>query len=1421
MMRLRQEIRGPVALAAVASVLYLAAYAAGLILQPGELYLRIQSNIVYNLPALAGLCLAIPRIRRSRGRERAGFVALAGALLAWQGGDGVFSYYDLVQGADAPFPGIADVLYYAGYVLLLVAVPLLVLPARKLHDRRWVLDACILMAVAGALGWEYLLQPIVAQGEQSTFEAAVALGYPLFNVGLLGVLVVALYAAPRPFSPRALVLLAACAVQVVTESIYTYAVTVSEYDNAGNPLELGWLAAYLLIGICFVLPPDRVDVRAERGDAQQTVFGLVMPYVALAPISGLAIAAIVRGEPSVALVFGATAAGVLVFLRQVMTMRENLRLFHDLQHEHRTRAALLQAQSDLGEGMLVVDGQRIITANGAAARMSGYSTIELIDLPSILDLVPAEERQRLTSWLTSRLAGERSALQYECAIARRDGMPIPVEFAVKSLEQNGRSLLLVIFRDVTARHVAEDALRASARTLSATLESTADGIIVVNKEGAALHINSRFMEMWRVPPELVDAGDSYAVRAFAMSQMEDPDAFQRWLLAIMATEDASQDLVRLKDGRVFEHFSRPLAGDGAVAGRVCSFHDISERVRREQVVQASEARFRTLVEAVGSIILAVSVDGRVLEFNAEAERRYGLCRDDAIGRDAIGLLAPAESRAQFQELLVRILEGEVVRGMEVAITGNDGVRRTGLWNFTRFLDADGKPAGAIAAGLDISERIRREEVLQASEARFRTLVESAGSIIIAVSADDRVIEFNAEAERLYGISSDEVIGRDPIELLAPAARRAEFRDYFHRVLDGADVRGAEIQVRDRDGVRRTIHWNITRFLGADGKPAGAIAAGLDISDRKRIEERLRATLAELSASKQQIEEKSALLEVALAGERENARRDPLTNALNHRAIALVIEERVARRRDHALSCAVVMVDVDGMKAVNDTYGHQAGDAVLVAVADALFRDGAVVGRYGGDEFVALLAGVDRAAAEVYCARVSDELARLDLRDGDSGGNIPVKVSLGVAIFPEEAETVAELVGLSDDAMYAAKRQRSASGDQMAGPRPLGDDRAAKMVGELAPLLTSPGDANSKLRLVAQRLSVGAGYDAVDFTLFAPTPGAPLASNAFARVPADVLEAWNRRQAEDDGPDPHPLRTHFAHSPRPVIIEEFSGSELVTPDQRVILAAAGLFSGLVAPLVFEDQVVGMLAVGSKRHGAFTASDAQFVGNVATQVTAIVRMAQLVDELQQATTRLAGAQADTVMMLAAAAEAHDHTTGKHLVSIRVLAEALGRELGYSEPAIVDLGMAAVLHDIGKMSVPESVLSSSGSLGDDEWAVMKRHTLWGAEFLGGKPGFQLAARVARSHHERWDGRGYPDGIAGEAIPEAAQIVTVADSFDAMTHDRPYRAGRTVEEAIAEIIACSGRQFSPRVVDALVRLSERDELSHEHPPEPDELAA
>jgi diguanylate cyclase (GGDEF)-like protein len=156
--------------------------------------------------------------------------------------------------------------------------------------------------------------------------------------------------------------------------------------------------------------------------------------------------------------------------------------------------------------------------------------------------------------------------------------------------------------------------------------------------------------------------------------------------------------------------------------------------------------------------------------------------------------------------------------------------------------------------------------------------------------------------------------------------------------------------------------------------------------------------------------------------REQARRDPLTGILNHGAIVAELS-RLVDSGDQTSQFAVAMVDVNGLKAINDKYGHQMGDAVLKAVARALSSEGILVGRYGGDEFVSILPGANRRKAERYRREVVRVMAGTDLTDPESGVKVTAMASIGLAFFPQDAHTLVDLVEMSDTAMYAEKRRR--------------------------------------------------------------------------------------------------------------------------------------------------------------------------------------------------------------------------------------------------------------------------------------------------------------------------------------------------------------------------------------------------------------
>ncbi len=177
------------------------------------------------------------------------------------------------------------------------------------------------------------------------------------------------------------------------------------------------------------------------------------------------------------------------------------------------------------------------------------------------------------------------------------------------------------------------------------------------------------------------------------------------------------------------------------------------------------------------------------------------------------------------------------------------------------------------------------------------------------------------------------------------------------------------------------------------------------------------------------------------------------------------------------------------------------------------------------------------------------------------------------------------------------------------------------------------------------------------------------------------------------------------------------------------------------------------------------------------------------------QLEQAYESSLIMLANAIEMRDQYTGSHVERVRDYAKAIAVQMGWNSTRLSHLSYGSILHDIGKIYILESILSKPGPLNEEEWAEMRRHPIIGAEMIKNIPYLAPAVPVVRSHHERWDGTGYPDGLAGENIPLEARIVAVADAIDAMTTSRYYRPRMTPDQAYEEVLRCSGAQFDPAV--------------------------
>jgi HD-GYP domain-containing protein (c-di-GMP phosphodiesterase class II) len=222
-----------------------------------------------------------------------------------------------------------------------------------------------------------------------------------------------------------------------------------------------------------------------------------------------------------------------------------------------------------------------------------------------------------------------------------------------------------------------------------------------------------------------------------------------------------------------------------------------------------------------------------------------------------------------------------------------------------------------------------------------------------------------------------------------------------------------------------------------------------------------------------------------------------------------------------------------------------------------------------------------------------------------------------------------------------------------------------------------------------------------------------------------------------------------------------------------------------------------AVNKKNLGRFSKGDLEDFSSLSNQVAIAIENANLYKELKDTFLGTAGALSDTI-------EAKDTYTGGHTQRVMDWSLAIGWRLGLSPEEMEDLKLAAILHDIGKIGVEDEVLRKQGRLNQEEKRKMQQHSIIGPNIVKRVRQLHPIIPGIRHHHEMYDGGGYPDGIKGEEIPLMARIIAVADAFDAMTSDRPYRKGLGMGNALREIQKFSGKQFDPNVVQALVSVYE-----------------
>jgi diguanylate cyclase (GGDEF)-like protein len=574
-------------------------------------------------------------------------------------------------------------------------------------------------------------------------------------------------------------------------------------------------------------------------------------------------------------------------------------------------------------------------------------------------------------------------------------------------------------------------------------------------------------------------------------------------------------------------------------------------------------------------------------------------------------------------------------------------------------------------------------------------------------------------------------------------------------------------------------------LVGDGVRLGALLVAMPANVQLELDTELVAAAADIAAASLAQERKLALTYA-------EARRDALTGLLNRRAFDEHLDDLLEREQ-----IALIMLDVDHFKLVNDTDGHAAGDVVLTTVGRVLLRTARAneqVFRIGGDEFALVILG-DASDAASATKRLLHAV-----RDQRRGLALPT-LSAGIADAAPGTTTKEELVARADAALYAAKdagRDRLVVADEQTARRPV-EPPPPTPVSESVVL---PGTRALRLLLVDDDpgllMLLRTTFEIVDIQVEEARSAGEAESRIAAESP-DVIVLDVAMPGMDGLSFCRALKAAPATREIPVVI--LSGAD--TGEEEA--SAAGADSFLRKPfspldlLGLVEQLAGGLFEGPFRLMVDERPEEQLL--------LYARDLRRLLELERGQRHLIKtAYEETIGAFAGALAAKDFGTGAHSQRVVRYAKELTRAV---EPALLDdpsLEHGFLLHDVGKIGVPDSILQKTCNLTRDERIVMRSHTVLGSQLLSQVPLLQgEGLGVIRSHHERWDGSGYPDMLTAEDIPLGARIFAVADTLDAITSDRPYRDAAPWETAVGEIFAQSRHQFDPKVVDAFGAIEPR----------------
>ena len=379
----------------------------------------------------------------------------------------------------------------------------------------------------------------------------------------------------------------------------------------------------------------------------------------------------------------------------------------------------------------------------------------------------------------------------------------------------------------------ERALRENEELLKATIESTADGILVVDKNEKISHVNNRFAQMWNIPNELIETRDDNKLLDYVLDQLLYPKEFLSKVQELYNSADEDFDTIYFKNGKILERHSCPLIRNQEISGRVWSFRDVTEQKQAMKALQQSEERHRLYFENISDVIFSTDPDFNIINISPSVERILGYKPEEMIGKPIqdLNVLDPGSLEKAFSDMM-KVLAGERIPLSQYKFISKDGTKKFGEVSAAPLI-RKGKVVAMISVARDTTERKRIEEALKQSEEKYRIVLETNPDPVVVYDMEGKVTYFNRAFTNVFGWTLEECFGKS-MDVFVPGDAWPETKMMINKVLSGENFSGIETRRFTKEGSIIPVSISGAIYMGEDGDPMGSVINLRDISEQKEL-----------------------------------------------------------------------------------------------------------------------------------------------------------------------------------------------------------------------------------------------------------------------------------------------------------------------------------------------------------------------------------------------------------------------------------------------------------------------------------------------------------------------------------------------------------------------------------------------------------